>query len=97
MDPALYKGINNYVPTIGIEAKRGCALNCAYCVYPQLQGSRLRGRPPAAVVDEMELLHKGLDFMAEHHQEIAGMIIEPLVRGAAGMHIQSLKNCIEGN
>lgn len=25
------------------------------------------------------------DIMAEHHQEIAGMIIEPLVQGAAGM------------
>lgn len=58
LDPALYQGINNYVPTIGIEAKRGCSLCCAYCVYPQLQGKRLRCRPTAAVVDEMERLHK---------------------------------------
>lgn len=66
LDPALYQGINNYVPTIGIEAKRGCALNCAYCVYPQLQGKRLRCRPTAAVVDEIELLHKDYGIQSFH-------------------------------
>ena len=66
LDPELYKGINNYVPTIGIEAKRGCAMNCAYCVYPQLQGSRLRCRPTAAVVDEMESLHKNYGIESFH-------------------------------
>jgi len=66
LDPELYKGINSYVPTIGIEAKRGCALNCAYCVYPQLQGSRLRCRPTAAVVDEMERLNKDYGIESFH-------------------------------
>lgn len=66
LSPERYKGINNYVPTIGIEAKRGCALNCAYCVYPQLQGSRLRCRPTAAVVDEMERLHKEYGIESFH-------------------------------
>jgi len=66
LDPALYQGINNYVPTIGIEAKRGCSLCCAYCVYPQLQGKRLRCRPTAAVVDEMELLHKDYGIKSFH-------------------------------
>ena len=66
LDPALYQGINNYVPTIGIEAKRGCALNCAYCVYPQLQGKRLRCRPTASVVDEMECLHKDYGIESFH-------------------------------
>jgi len=66
LDPELYKGINNYVPTIGIEAKRGCALNCAYCVYPQLQGKQLRCRPAAAVVDEMEILHKDYGIESFH-------------------------------
>lgn len=58
LDPALYAKINSYVPAIGIETKRGCPFHCAYCVYPQLQGSRLRCRPPQAVVDEIEHLHK---------------------------------------
>ena len=66
LDPALYKGINNYVPTIGIEAKRGCVLNCAYCVYPQLQGKRLRCRTATAVVDEMEILHKDYSIESFH-------------------------------
>lgn len=66
LSPERYKGINNYVPTIGIETKRGCALNCAYCVYPQLQGSRLRCRPTAAVVDEMEILHKEYGIESFH-------------------------------
>ena len=66
LDPERYKGINNYVPTIGIEAKRGCSLNCAYCVYPQLQGRRLRCRPTAAIVDEMERLHKDYGIESFH-------------------------------
>ena len=54
----LYEGINSYVPTIGIETKRGCSLQCTYCVYPRLQGKKLRCRQSTAVVDELEFLHK---------------------------------------
>jgi radical SAM superfamily enzyme YgiQ (UPF0313 family) len=35
---------------IGVETKRGCALNCSYCTYPRLNGSRVRLIDPAAVV-----------------------------------------------
>jgi putative variant cofactor biosynthesis B12-binding/radical SAM domain protein 1 len=58
LDPSLYAGINAYVPAIGIETKRGCPFHCAYCVYPALQGRRLRCRTSRDVVDEMESLHK---------------------------------------
>jgi len=58
LDPSAYLDINTYVPAIGIESKRGCSLACAYCVYPRLQGKRLRCRTPEAVVDEMEFLHR---------------------------------------
>lgn len=64
LDPALYAKINSYVPAIGIETKRGCTFHCAYCVYPQLQGSHLRCRAPHAVVDEIEHLHK--EYGIEH-------------------------------
>lgn len=58
LDPSLYSGINAYVPAVGIETKRGCPFQCAYCVYPALQGRALRCRPPRDVVDEMESLNK---------------------------------------
>ena len=57
-NPADYLYRNCYVAVMGIEGKRGCDLSCAYCVYPQLGGNRLRLRPPAQIVSEIETLHK---------------------------------------
>jgi hypothetical protein len=37
-----------------VQAKRGCAFKCDYCVYPQLEGTRYRNRPVEAIVDEIE-------------------------------------------
>jgi radical SAM superfamily enzyme YgiQ (UPF0313 family) len=66
LDPKLYAGLNSYVPYMGIETKRGCPYSCAYCVYPKLQGGRLRCRPPADVVDEMEALQKEFGVESFH-------------------------------
>ncbi len=66
LDPLLYSGINSYVPAIGIEGKRGCPFGCSYCVYPALQGRLMRCRPPASVVDEIELLHKEYGISSFH-------------------------------
>ena len=38
---------------VSVQAKRGCAFKCEYCVYPQLEGTRYRNRPVEAIVDEM--------------------------------------------
>ena len=50
--PALasaYRGRTAYAPAAGVETKRGCPLRCSYCVYPALQGRRLRFRSPATI------------------------------------------------
>lgn len=38
---------------VSVQAKRGCAFKCEYCVYPQLEGTRYRNRPVEAIVDEI--------------------------------------------
>lgn len=41
---------------IGVETKRGCLLDCLYCIYGFLNGKKLRLRAPGRVVDEIETL-----------------------------------------
>ncbi len=55
-DPGLYLKTNQYVASIGIEGKRGCDLQCGYCVYPSIGGKKTRLRSPKKIVDEMEHL-----------------------------------------
>ncbi|MFO0753978.1 MAG: B12 lower ligand biosynthesis radical SAM protein BzaD [Thermodesulfovibrionales bacterium] len=66
LDPTRYLSLNSYVPALGIETKRGCPFGCSYCVYPKLQGKKMRCRPAAAVVDEMESLHKEYGIESFH-------------------------------
>jgi radical SAM superfamily enzyme YgiQ (UPF0313 family) len=37
-----------------VQTKRGCALDCVYCVYNNIEGRRYRLREPSDVVDEIE-------------------------------------------
>ncbi len=37
-----------------IQTKRGCALECSYCVYNEIEGRRYRLREPGDVADEIE-------------------------------------------
>ncbi len=57
LDPKPYL-TDSYVPAIGIETQRGCPFNCAYCVYPALQGHGVRAREVDDILDEIELLHR---------------------------------------
>jgi 5-methoxybenzimidazole methyltransferase len=87
LDPSSYTGINTYVPAIGIESKRGCPFTCSYCVYPKLQGKKLRCRPEKEIVNEMEFLYRGygidrfhftdpvLNIPHGHLEEICGEIL----------------------
>jgi len=40
--------------SIGLQAKRGCALHCIHCSDTYLLGNKVRCRPASDVVDEME-------------------------------------------
>jgi radical SAM superfamily enzyme YgiQ (UPF0313 family) len=72
---------------MGVQTKRGCALRCAYCSYPYLEGSAQRNRSPKSVVDEIAHLvdtYNIRDFMfvdgvfnipQEHAADICSEII----------------------
>jgi radical SAM superfamily enzyme YgiQ (UPF0313 family) len=49
VDPRYYEldGTDN------VQTKRGCAFQCAYCDYPDLEGRKVRARDPEAVADEV--------------------------------------------
>jgi radical SAM superfamily enzyme YgiQ (UPF0313 family) len=49
VDPRYY----DFDGTDNLQTKRGCAFACAYCDYPDLEGSKVRVRDPASVADEM--------------------------------------------
>ncbi|MBI5444507.1 MAG: cobalamin B12-binding domain-containing protein [Deltaproteobacteria bacterium] len=86
VDP--YRGKTSYAPAVGVETKRGCPLGCSYCVYPALQGRRLRFRTPEAIVDEVELLHREagvewvhftdpvLNLPPEHFREVCRRLLD---------------------
>lgn len=56
------KKYSRFSTGIGIETKRGCSLNCAYCPYPFLNGKQYRLKPPPLVLDEIEELVKKYDI-----------------------------------
>ncbi|MCS6896361.1 MAG: radical SAM protein, partial [Nitrospira sp.] len=39
--------------SIGVQSKRGCPYDCAFCLYPYIEGKRVRYRPPAMVVHDI--------------------------------------------
>ena len=41
-----------------VQTKRGCAFDCAYCTYNQIEGKQYRLRNPQLIADEIELLVK---------------------------------------
>ena len=39
--------------SIGVQTKRGCPYDCAFCLYPYIEGKRVRYRPPEMVVQDI--------------------------------------------
>jgi radical SAM superfamily enzyme YgiQ (UPF0313 family) len=42
--------------TANLQSKRGCAFQCTYCDYPDLEGRKVRVRDPEQVADELAML-----------------------------------------
>lgn len=53
-DPRYYE----FDGTVNVQTKRGCAFQCTYCDYPDLEGRKVRVRSPDAIADEMLALSK---------------------------------------
>jgi putative variant cofactor biosynthesis B12-binding/radical SAM domain protein 1 len=64
--PRRYDRVNQYVAFMGVETKRGCPNSCRYCLYPALQGRRVRLRSPVRVVDELEMLRAAHQLSLVH-------------------------------
>ncbi|MBI3603333.1 MAG: radical SAM protein [Nitrospirae bacterium] len=39
--------------SIGVQSKRGCPYDCAFCLYPYIEGKKVRYRPPDMVVRDI--------------------------------------------
>src|SRR5262249_58668201 len=39
--------------SIGVQSKRGCPYDCAFCLYPYIEGKRVRYRPAEMVVRDI--------------------------------------------
>ena len=66
---------------LNLQTKRGCPHACHYCSYPHLEGSRLRVKDPAKVVDEIQHLKQtmGVDtifFTDSVFNDISGHYLE---------------------
>lgn len=44
--------------TVNVQTKRGCAFQCTYCDYPDLEGRKVRVRAPDAIADEVLALSR---------------------------------------
>ncbi len=53
-DPRYYK----FDGTVNVQTKRGCAFQCTYCDYPDLEGRKVRVRSPDAIADEVLALSR---------------------------------------
>lgn len=51
---SIFPQYRDYVgESIGVQTKRGCPYDCAFCLYPYIEGKRVRYRPPAMVVQDI--------------------------------------------
>ena len=87
-DRELMEFYHKHGKMISIQTKRGCDRNCVYCSYPILEGRRVRGRDPKAVVDDIQALIKDhdaqyiffVDSVFNDSQGLYRLVIEEMLR-----------------
>ena len=73
-----------------VQTKRGCAFNCSYCTYNQIEGKQYRLRNPLLVADELEILVKETGIT---HVEFADSIFNvPLAHSKEVLKAVTAKN-----
>lgn len=61
VNPARYidlKPYRKFDSPLQIQTKRGCALNCSYCTYNEIEGKEYRLKDPETIADSIERLVK---------------------------------------
>jgi len=83
----------------GIQTRRGCNLTCSYCVYPQLEGRKMRLRSSHKVIDEITAIRRAgcrhfyfVDSAFNHPREHALAICEALASVNLGITWQAYIN-----
>lgn len=100
LNPSSYR---RYEDGVGVETKRGCNLNCIYCIYGFLNGKKLRLRPPKAVVDDVEqimqsgcsrftFVDSAFNYPQSHAEKICSELLNRnlQIRWSAWFHEQSI-------
>jgi anaerobic magnesium-protoporphyrin IX monomethyl ester cyclase len=74
--PALMENLSTYRAhdaSWPLQTKRGCALQCSYCAYPNIEGKGWRLRDPEAVAEDLALAQRSGLPLAEFVDGVFGL------------------------
>ncbi|MDO8587987.1 MAG: cobalamin-dependent protein [Armatimonadota bacterium] len=88
-----------HAAALPVQTKRGCAFECDYCLYGQIEGRTYRLRSPSAVADEIAELAAAypgssvefVDSTFNYPEAHAIEVCEELIRRGRGIALQSVE------